>query len=59
MPTPQNGQTLSNNLLVTADELSMSDHFVGLTLKGLRYRIHKDIGTRSIKLIEHFSAISE
>ena len=36
MPTPQNGQTHSNNLLATVHKLlSMFDHFVGLVLKGL------------------------
>ena len=34
MPTPQNGQTHSNNLPAVSDELF--DHFVGLTLEELR-----------------------
>ena len=36
MPTPQNGQTHSNNSSATADELlSLFDHFMGLPFKGL------------------------
>ena len=35
-PTPQNGQTHSNNSLAVADELlSVFDHFVELALGGL------------------------
>ena len=34
-PVPQNGQTQSSNSPAVADELSVSDHFAGLTLKGL------------------------
>ena len=39
VPTPQNGQTRSNNFSIVFDPtkcLSMFDHFVGLVLKGLR-----------------------
>ena len=37
-PTPQNGQTHSNNSSATADELFLSvlNHFMGLALKGLK-----------------------
>ena len=35
MPTPQNGQTQSNNSLAFTNSLSVFDHFVGLALKGL------------------------
>ena len=35
-PTPQNGQTHTNNSSAVADELlGVFDHFVGLTLKGI------------------------
>ena len=35
-PTPQNGQTHSNNSSAVGDELFECDHFVGLALKGLK-----------------------
>ena len=38
-PTPQNGQTQSNNSSVFADELSVFDHFVGLPLKSLTMKL--------------------
>ena len=46
MPTPQNGQTYSNNSLVLATNcLCVFDYFVGLAIKGLmrmnlKYNIH-------------------
>ena len=38
MPSPQNGQTHSNNLSATAEKnnFSVFDHFVGLAFRGLR-----------------------
>ena len=39
-PTPQNGQTHSNNSSATADGcLNVFDHFVGLAFKGLTFMV--------------------
>ena len=37
-PTPQNGQTNSNNLVLPTNCSSVFDHFVRLALKGLNWR---------------------
>ena len=51
MPAPQNVETHSNNLLLTADELfECFVHFVGLALKGLTF-LHTKIIYRILYMI--------
>ena len=48
MPTPQNGQTHSNNLPTKC--LSVFDHFVGLTLRKFPYSVRIQGNTDQKKL---------
>ena len=58
-PTPQDGQTHSNSLSATADELF--DHFVGLALNGLKVtnmeKIDIQSSTHKVKYILKVSDI--
>ena len=42
-PTPKNGQTNSNNLLAKAEKFFVSGYFVGLSLKGINYRLTRHL----------------
>ena len=53
MPTPENGQTQSNNLS-ESDWLSLFDHFVGLVLKGFKKTTHEWFVLKSLFHVIHF-----